>query len=240
MNVLTLGAVRAAGRRRPGSTSDRPPQAFLARAPLGSASMPAREPPARVRPVGPARGFSARDPASPGVACSTLVPQHARLEAHGGQARAIRVSARGTQAVSPKSVPHSCNRAAVSLAPSESVPRGTRAVSTPRAVGRALAALGRLPTEPSRATSVPASGPPSPQPSDSQRVRGGHPAPSDAASSTAPQRPPGTDPDPGPRLRHWWAPALANTRGPPFLLLGSCATPPAPGSCPGGSQAVGE
>ena len=66
---------------------------------------------------------------------------------------------RGTQAVSPKSVPHSCSRAAVRLAPSESVPRGTRAVSAPRAVGCALVALGRLPTEPSRATSVPASGP---------------------------------------------------------------------------------
>ncbi len=41
--------------------------------------MPARESPARVRPVGPARRFSARYPASPGVACSTLVPRRARL-----------------------------------------------------------------------------------------------------------------------------------------------------------------
>ncbi len=106
---------------------------------------------------------------------------------------------RGTQAISPKSVPHSFNRAAVILAPSESVPRGTRAVSAPRAVGCVLVALGRLPTEPSRATSVPASGVPGPQPSESQRARDGHPTPSDAglrptlsqASSTAPQRPPG-------------------------------------------------
>jgi len=165
---------------------------------LGSASMPAREPPARVRPVGPARGFSARDPASPGVAWSTLVPRHARLEAHGGQARAIRVSApRHTGRQPQVSTP------SVRLAPSESVPRGTRAVSAPRAVGCALVALGLRPTEPSRATSVPASGPRGPQPSESQRARGGHPAPSDAASSTAPRRPPGTDPDPGPRLRHW-------------------------------------
>jgi hypothetical protein len=41
--------------------------------------MPARESPARVPPVGPGRRFSARDPASPGVACSTLVPLRARL-----------------------------------------------------------------------------------------------------------------------------------------------------------------
>jgi hypothetical protein len=37
--------------------------------------VPARESPARVLPVGPCRRFSARDPASPGVACSTLVPR---------------------------------------------------------------------------------------------------------------------------------------------------------------------
>jgi hypothetical protein len=53
-------------------------------------------------------------------------------------------------------------RTAVRCAPSESVPRGTRAVSAPRAVGCVLLALGRLPTEPSRATSVPASGPRAP------------------------------------------------------------------------------
>jgi hypothetical protein len=41
--------------------------------------VPARESPTRVRPVGPGRRFSARDPASPGVACSTSVPRRARL-----------------------------------------------------------------------------------------------------------------------------------------------------------------
>ncbi len=61
------------GRRRPGSARERP-QAFRARAPRSSASVPARESPARVLPVGPGHRFSARDPASPGVACSTLVP----------------------------------------------------------------------------------------------------------------------------------------------------------------------
>ena len=180
------------------------PQAFRARAPSGSASMPAPESLARLLTASPGRRFSARDPASPGVACSTLVPRHARLEAHGGQARAIRVSTPRRTGRRPPSQCHiCCNRAAVRLAPSESVPRGSRAVSAPRAVGRALVALGLRPTGPSRATSVPASGPRGPQPIESQRARGGHPAPSDAAFSTAPQRPPGTDPDPGPRLRHW-------------------------------------
>jgi hypothetical protein len=119
------------GRRRPGSARERP-QAFRARAPRSSASVPARESPSLVLPVGPGRRFSARDPASPGVACSTLVPPaRAVSKRAGGQVRALRVP-RGTQAISLKSVPHGCNRAAVSLAPSESVARGTRAVS-PRA-----------------------------------------------------------------------------------------------------------
>ncbi len=53
MSILTLGAVRAASRRRP-----------------GSASMPAREPPARVRPVGPRpRVLGPR----PGIAWGRLV-----------------------------------------------------------------------------------------------------------------------------------------------------------------------
>jgi hypothetical protein len=177
--------------------------------------VPARESLARVLPVGPGRRFSARDPASPGIACSTLVPQRALLasarQSGPGTCAPSETVPRGTQAVSLKSVPHGYNCATVSLAPSESVPRGSRAVSAPRAVRCVPVASGRLPTEPSRATSVPASGPPGPQPSETQRARGGNPTPSVAglrpvlsqAPSTAPQRPPDTDPDPGPRLRHW-------------------------------------
>jgi hypothetical protein len=80
-------------------------------------------------------------------------------QTHGSQVRAIRVSAPRHTGRQPQVSTHSCSRAAVRLAPSESVPRGTRAISAPRAVGCVLVALGRLPTEPSRATSVPASGP---------------------------------------------------------------------------------
>jgi hypothetical protein len=94
-------------------------QAIRARAPWGSASVPAPGSPARVRPTGPSRRFSARDPASPGVACSTLVPRRARLARtrRSGARHPAESVPRGTQAVSPRSVPHSCNRAAVRLAP---------------------------------------------------------------------------------------------------------------------------
>jgi hypothetical protein len=81
-SVLILRAVLAAGRRRPVSASERP-QAFRAQAPSGSASVPARESLALVRPVGPGLSFSSRDPASPGVACSTLVPRRALLAGRG-------------------------------------------------------------------------------------------------------------------------------------------------------------
>jgi hypothetical protein len=99
-SVLILRAVLAAGRLRPVSACERP-QAYRARAPRGSASVPARESLARARPMGPGRSFSARDPASPGVACSSLVPRRALI----ASARAVR------------------------CAPSESVPRGTQALS---------------------------------------------------------------------------------------------------------------
>ena len=59
-------------------------------------------------------------------------------------------------ALANKSVPHGCNRAAVSLAPSESVPRGSRAVSPPRAVRWALQRPAHPTFTPSRATSDPA------------------------------------------------------------------------------------
>ena len=107
-------------------------------------------------------------------------------------------------ALANKSVPHGCNRAAVSLAPSESVPRGTRAVSPPRAVRWALQRPAHPTFTPSRATSDPA-----------QRVSACQERPSNLPASRAfaprsAKRPPprhsvrpGTDPDPGPRLRHW-------------------------------------
>ncbi len=110
-----------------------------------------------------------------------------------------------TQARANNSVPHGCNRAAaaVSLAPSESVPRGTRAVSAPRAVRWALLRRAHPTFKPSRATSDPA-----------QRASAcqGRPPDLPASRAFAPRsakRPPprhsvrpGTDPDPGPRLRH--------------------------------------
>jgi hypothetical protein len=81
----------------------------------------------------------------------------------------------------------------------ESVPRGTRAVSAPRAVGCVLEALSRLHTEPSRAASVPASGPRDPSRAGLS-VSGAATRPPatlafaptlSQASFTAPQRPPG-------------------------------------------------
>ncbi len=50
-SILILRAVLAAGRRRPDSAREQP-QALRARALRGSASVPARESLARVRPVG--------------------------------------------------------------------------------------------------------------------------------------------------------------------------------------------
>ena len=137
-------------------------------APWGSASVPARESPARVLPVGPGRRFSARDPASPGVACSTLVPRRARL------ANAQRADARH---------PSQCPEAH-----GPSVPRARLDASCWR-----WAAC--LPSQAERPAFQPAG--PGPQPSESQRARGGHPTPSDAglrptlSEATAPQRPPG-------------------------------------------------
>ncbi len=79
------------------------------------------------------------------------IPTQARTSAAGGCGTGQQVST------------HGYNRAAVSLAPSESVPRGTLAVSAPRAVRWGPAA----------------SGPPDFQaePSESQRARGDHPTP---------------------------------------------------------------
>ncbi len=227
-NVLILRAVLAAGRRWPDSARERP-QAFRALAPRGSASVPARESLARVLPVGPGRRFSARDPASPGVACSTLVPRRALL----ASARAVRYAPsesvpRGTQAVSLK--------LAAPLQPESQYPMATTArrlvsrhpsqypeahgPSVPRARLDGAQPRRSHPTfKPSRATSVPASGPPGPQPSESQRVRGGHPTPSVAglrpalsqAPSTAPQRPPEYRSQPRPAPPPLGAAALANT-----------------------------
>jgi hypothetical protein len=81
----------------------------------------------------------------------------------------------------------------------------------PEAHGPSVPRSGPLTFKPSRLTSVPASGPPGPQPSESQRARGGHPTPASRAfAPRSPKRTPlrhsvrlGTDPDPGPRLRHW-------------------------------------
>jgi hypothetical protein len=70
-------------------------------------------------------------------------------------------------ALANTSVPHGCNRAAVRLAPSESVPRGTRAVSPPRAVG---GPCNVRPTRLSRRAERPAT-----QPSESQRARSDRP-----------------------------------------------------------------
>jgi hypothetical protein len=70
-----------------------------------------------------------------------------------------------------KSVPHGCNRAAVSLAPSESVPLGTRAVSPPRAVRWAL----QRPAHPTFTPSRRRAERPATQPSESQRAGSDHP-----------------------------------------------------------------
>jgi hypothetical protein len=132
-SVLILRAILAAGRRRPDSASERP-QAFRALAPRGSASVPAWESLALVLPVGPGRSFSARDPASPGVACSTLVPRRALLAARGRSGtrhpsqypEAHRPSASSWPRAASESVPHGFNHAAVSLSPDAhgpSVPR---------------------------------------------------------------------------------------------------------------------
>jgi hypothetical protein len=53
--------------------------AFPSGAARGSASKPARAQRAQMLPEGPCLGFSVRDPASPGVACFTSVPQRALL-----------------------------------------------------------------------------------------------------------------------------------------------------------------
>ncbi len=162
MNVLTLRAVQAAGRRRPGPASKRPPSVpgpgalgLCQHARPGVAwSSETRGP--RPQVLGP----------RPGIAWGRLfhvsTPTRAVSSARRSGARHPSQCPNAHRPSAPKSVPLSCNRAAVRLAPSESVPRGTRAVSAPRAVGCALVALGRLPTEPSRATSVPASGPRAP------------------------------------------------------------------------------
>jgi hypothetical protein len=68
----------------------------------------------------------------------------------------------------------------------------------------------RLSSRAERPASQPAGWPPGPQPSESQRARGGiRPPASRAFAPRSPKRPPlrhsvrqGTDPDPGPRLRH--------------------------------------
>ncbi len=94
-----------------------------------------------------------------------------------------------------------------------------KAVSAPRAVSWGPEASGPPTFKPSRATSVPASGPPDPQPSETQRARGGHPTPSVAglrpalgqAPSTAPQRLPGCQSRPRPAPPPLGAAALANT-----------------------------
>ena len=178
---------------RPEALPAYPPQGRL----LGSGPLP------RPQVLGP----------RPGIAWGRLFHVSTPTRAVSGARRsgARHPSQSPTQAISPKSVPHGCNRAAVRLAPSESVPRGTRAVSAPRAVGCVLVAWNRLFTEPSRATSVPASGPRVPSranlsvPGAATRP----PATRAFAPRSAKHPPPrhsirpGTDPDPGPRLRHW-------------------------------------
>jgi hypothetical protein len=151
-------AVQAAGRRRSGPTSGRP-QAIRARAPWCSSSVPARESPARVRPVGRPVGcrFSARDPASPGVACPTLVPRRAR------SANAQRADARH---------PSQCPEAH-----GPSVPRARLGASWWRWAARLPSRAGR-----------PASQPAGPEPSASQRARGGRPTPQRRGSSPRAQR----------------------------------------------------
>jgi hypothetical protein len=81
----------------------------------------------------------------------------------------------------------------------------------PEAHGPSVPRSGPLTFNPSRATSITASGPPGPQPSESQRALGGHPTPASRAfAPRSAKRPPprhsvrlGNDHDPGPRLHHW-------------------------------------
>ncbi len=120
--------------------------------------------------------------------------------------------------------PDGCNRAAVSLAPSESVPRGTRAVSPPRAVRWALLRRTHPAFTPSRATSDP-----------TQRVSACQKRPPDLPASRAfaprsaklpPPRHsvrPGTDPDPGPRLCHWGLRHWPTLRESGSRLEGTCS-----------------
>jgi hypothetical protein len=163
--------------------------------------------------VGLGRRFSARDPASPGVACSTLVPRRARLantqrsgarhpsqcpEAHRPSAPSqypIAVTARRLDSRHPSQCPE---------AHWPSVPRARLDASWWR-----WAAC--LPSRAERPASQPA-GPGSPakrvsacpgRPPDPQR-RG--PSPRARSAKHPPPRHsvrPVTDPDPGPRLRHW-------------------------------------
>ena len=165
--------------------------------------MPARESLARVRPVGPGRRFSARDPASPGVACSTLVPRRARLAGARRSVRAIRVS-------TPRHTGRQCP---------------ARGWMRPGGVGPPAYRAKPSDQRPSQRA-------PGPQPSESQRARGGRPTPSDAglrptlsqASSTAPQRPPGYRSRPRPAPPPLGAAALANTSVPSGSQAGHHAT----------------
>jgi len=160
-HVSTPGTQAVSTRRsgmRPGPADGPGPSGGRQTAtPSGSGSRPA--------PVGPDQRAAPSDPgpgalvlfqrARPGVACSGATRGPTRgLQVLGPRpgiawGRLSHVST-PTRAVS--------KRTAGRCAPSESVPRGTRAVSAPRAVGCVLVALGRPPAEPSRATSVPASG----------------------------------------------------------------------------------
>ena len=157
----------------------------------------------------------------------------------GSQVRAIRVSAPRHTGRQPQVSTHSCSRAAVRLAPSESVPRGTRAVSAPRAVGCVLVALGRLPTEPSRATSVPASGPRVPSRA-SLSVPGAAPATRALAPRSAKQPPPLHNVRPGTAKRSGpGRPGALPACPPRGRLLGSGPRAPAAGSRPATRHRLG-
>jgi hypothetical protein len=118
--------------------------AFLSGAARVSASKPARAQRAQEQQEGPRLGFSVRDPASPGVACFASVPLCALLARHwrsksrhpSQDPRAHGQSAASRAHTTSESVPLDFNsaRRRVRLAPSVSVPQGSQAVSTPRAV----------------------------------------------------------------------------------------------------------
>jgi hypothetical protein len=117
----------------------------------------------------------------PGIAWGRLFHVSTPTRAVSGARRsgARHPSQSPTQAISPKSVPHGCNRAAVRLAPSESVPRGTRAVSAPARGWMRPGGVGPPAYRAKPSDQRPSQRAPGPQPSASLRARGGHPTPSE-------------------------------------------------------------